>query len=46
MTKTESRVLCIAEDKTLEELSQVSAVDLEIIHTSGNQTAFWVWLVK
>ena len=46
VTKTESRVLCIAEDKTLEELSQVSAVDLEIIHTSGNQTAFWVWQVK
>ncbi len=45
-TKSEPRILCIAEDKTLEELSDRSEIDLEIVHTIGNQSAFWIWQVK
>jgi 4-amino-4-deoxy-L-arabinose transferase-like glycosyltransferase len=46
VTKAEPRVLCIAEDKSLEELSKVPDIDLEIVHTIGNRTAFWVWHTK
>ncbi len=46
ITKSEPRVLCIAEDKTLDELSQLEALDLEIVHTIGDRTAFWVWHAK
>ncbi len=43
---TQARVLCIAEDKKLEELSHVPEVDLEVVHAIGGQTAFWLWKVK
>jgi 4-amino-4-deoxy-L-arabinose transferase-like glycosyltransferase len=39
----QSRVLCIAEDKALDELTRQGDLDIEVIHTIGNQTAFWVW---
>ncbi len=41
-----SRMLCIAEDKSLDELAKVGNVDMQVVHTIGNQTAFWVWLTK
>jgi 4-amino-4-deoxy-L-arabinose transferase-like glycosyltransferase len=41
-----SRVLCIAEDKSLDELARNGSVDMEVVHTIGNQTAFWVWSAK
>jgi 4-amino-4-deoxy-L-arabinose transferase-like glycosyltransferase len=40
------RVLCITEDKRLEELSHVPELDLEVVHAIGGQTAFWLWKVK
>jgi hypothetical protein len=40
------RVLCIAEDKALEELAGVGNLDLEVVNTIGKQSAFWVWRVK
>ena len=40
---SERRVLCIAEDKTLAELSHVASVDMQVVHSIGNHTAFWVW---
>ena len=43
---SQGRILCVAEDKTLEELSQVPAIDLEVVYAVGGQTAFWAWLVK
>jgi 4-amino-4-deoxy-L-arabinose transferase-like glycosyltransferase len=43
---TVQRILCIAEDKRLEELSHVPEVDLEVVHAIGGQTAFWIWKVK
>ena len=43
---TQPRVLCITEDKLLEELSHVPQIDLEVVHAIGGQTAFWVWKVK
>jgi len=42
----QSRVLCIAEDKTLDELTRQGKLDIEVVHTIGNQTAFWVWHVE
>jgi 4-amino-4-deoxy-L-arabinose transferase-like glycosyltransferase len=38
-----SKVMCIAEDKTLEELSRLGDVEMEIVQTIGGQTAFWAW---
>jgi 4-amino-4-deoxy-L-arabinose transferase-like glycosyltransferase len=45
-TKTSARVLCISDDNALREVSRVPSVDLEVVHTIGNHTAFWVWQVK
>jgi 4-amino-4-deoxy-L-arabinose transferase-like glycosyltransferase len=45
-TKTGGRVLCISDDTALREVSQVRSVDLQVVHTIGNHTAFWVWQVK
>lgn len=42
----QGRILCITEDKTLEELSRVPAIDLEVVHAIGGHTAFWAWPVK
>src|SRR5205814_8050082 len=39
-------VLCIAEDKSLDELARIGNVDMKVVHTIGNQTAFWVWRAK
>jgi 4-amino-4-deoxy-L-arabinose transferase-like glycosyltransferase len=41
-----SRALCIAEDRSLDELARIGNVDMQVVHTIGNQTAFWVWLAK
>lgn len=37
------RLLCIAEDAKLEELSHLPAIDLEVVHAIGGQSAFWIW---
>jgi hypothetical protein len=37
------RLLCIAEDARLEELSRLPAIDLEVVHAIGGQSAFWIW---
>ena len=34
-------MLCIAEDKTLDELSHLPAVEMEIVRTIENLMAFW-----
>ena len=41
LTQLEPRVLCIAEDKALEELSHLPDVEMEIVRTIGSRTAFW-----
>ena len=38
-----ARLLCIAEDRLLDELSTSNAVEVEVVETVGNQAAFWVW---
>jgi 4-amino-4-deoxy-L-arabinose transferase-like glycosyltransferase len=43
---SQGRILCIAEDKTLEELSNLPSIDLEVVHAIGGHTAFWAWPVK
>ena len=45
-TKTGARLLCISDDKALQEVSHVPTVDLEVVHTIGNHTAFWLWQEK
>jgi 4-amino-4-deoxy-L-arabinose transferase-like glycosyltransferase len=40
------RLLCIAEDNMIDEVSRVPSVDLEVVHAIGGQTAFWVWKTK
>lgn len=42
----EPRILCIAEDKTREELTHVADLDMQIVDVVGNQTAFWLWRAK
>jgi len=42
----EQRTLCIAEDKTLQELSHLPNLDMKVVHTIGTQTAFWAWQGK
>ena len=37
------RVLCIAEDKSLDELTKHGNLEIKVVHTIGHQTAFWVW---
>jgi 4-amino-4-deoxy-L-arabinose transferase-like glycosyltransferase len=46
LTQREPRVLCIAEDKALDELSHLPDVEMEVVRTIGNQTAFWAWKPK
>jgi len=41
-----ARLLCISEDKTLEELAHLTQVDMEVVHAIGGQTAFWIWKAK
>jgi 4-amino-4-deoxy-L-arabinose transferase-like glycosyltransferase len=43
---SQGRILCVAEDKMLEELSQSPAIDLEVVEAIGGHTAFWAWPVK
>jgi 4-amino-4-deoxy-L-arabinose transferase-like glycosyltransferase len=45
-TTNGARLLCIAEDSMLLELSHMPAIDLQVVHAIGGQTAFWIWKVK
>lgn len=45
-TATQPRVMCIAEEKMVDELSHIPEVDVEVVHAIGGQTAFWVWKAK
>jgi 4-amino-4-deoxy-L-arabinose transferase-like glycosyltransferase len=44
--RNEPRVLCIADDKALAEVSHVDTLDVEVVHTIGNESAFWIWQTK
>jgi len=43
LTENSSRVLCIAADNTLDELSRLTKVEMEVVQRIGKQTAFWAW---
>ena len=45
-TKSGGRLLCISDDQALGEVSRVPNFDLQIVHTIGNHSAFWIWQVK
>ena len=38
-----TRLLCIAESRMLDELSTGDDVAIEVVHSIGNQVAFWAW---
>ncbi len=46
ITKAGTRVLCISDDKTLRDVSHLPTLDLEVVHSIGNYSAFWLWQVK
>jgi len=46
ITRTDTRVLCIADDKALREVSRIPTLDLEVVHAIGNYTAFWLFRIK
>ena len=39
-----SRTLCISEISRLDELSASESVAIEVVHSMGDQAAFWFWL--
>ena len=43
LAPTGSRALCISENSRLDELSASDRVAIEVVHTIGEITAFWVW---
>lgn len=43
VSSANSRVLFIAEDENLDELNRIDDLEMEVVHTIGNLTAFWVW---
>jgi hypothetical protein len=45
-TKAGGRLLCISDDQALGEVSRVPNFDLQVVHTIGNHSAFWIWQVK
>lgn len=38
-----SRTLCIAQNERLDELSTSQSLAVEVVHSIGDQSAFWVW---
>ena len=46
VTKTGNRILCISDDKAFPEVSSLPSLDLQVVHTIGNHTAFWLWQVS
>jgi 4-amino-4-deoxy-L-arabinose transferase-like glycosyltransferase len=41
---TPARTLCISEIGMLDELSTSETVAIEVVHSMGNQVAFWFWI--
>jgi 4-amino-4-deoxy-L-arabinose transferase-like glycosyltransferase len=46
ITAGEPQVLCIADNKMLDEVAHIANVDMKIVLALGNQTAFLVWRSK
>ena len=46
LTEAEPKVLCIADDQTLNELSHLPNVEMQIVQSIGTQTAFWAWKTR
>lgn len=38
--------LCIAEDTMMDEITRVSGIDIQVVHTIGRQSAFWIRRVR
>ncbi len=41
---TPSRTLCISEIGMLDELGTSETLAIEVVHSIGDQAAFWFWL--
>ena len=46
LTEGEPEVLCITDNKTLDEVAHIANVDMKIVLALGNQTAFLAWRAK
>lgn len=46
VTGTGSKVLCIADNKTLDEVAHIANVEMKVVLSQGNQTAFLAWRSK
>ncbi len=46
ITAGATEVLCIADNKSLDEVAHIANVDMKIVLPLGNQTAFLVWRSK
>jgi 4-amino-4-deoxy-L-arabinose transferase-like glycosyltransferase len=44
--KTAPKVFFVADDKGLNDLSAVAGIEVQIVMTVGNQSAFWAWRTK
>jgi len=40
---TESKVLCIADNRMLDEVAHIDKVEMKVVFSQGNQTAFLAW---
>jgi len=43
VTGSGSKVLCIADNKTLDEVAHIAKVEMKVVLSLGNQTAFYAW---
>ena len=41
--KSDSKVLFVADDKGLTEFGEIAGVEIKVMTTVGNQSAFWAW---
>jgi hypothetical protein len=46
LTGSEKEVFCITDNKTLDEVAHIAKVDMKIMQSLGNQTAFLAWRSK
>jgi hypothetical protein len=46
LTGREKEVLCITDNKTLDEVAHIEKVEMKVMQSLGNQTAFLAWRSK
>ena len=46
LTGSEKEVFCITDNKTLDEVAHIAKVEMKVMLSLGNQTAFLAWRSK